>query len=97
MDPENDDVEDDDDEEAYLEATSMTMVTIRSLEATSSMRTMSLKPRMLITKTLEATTMMMVSLVDKVEAMKKTGDASNFKGFKLSRTHQPWTTTEHGG
>ena len=28
--------------------------------------------------------------------MKKIGDASSWKGFKLSRTHQARTRTEHG-
>ena len=65
-------VDDDDDEEAYLDATTITMVTITSLEAMMSMTAFSLKPRMLITVTLEATTMMMVSLEEKMEALKKT-------------------------
>ena len=37
---------------------------------------------------------MMVALEEKVEAMKKMGEASNVKGFKLSQTHQPRTTRE---
>mgnify|MGYP000276448131 CR=1 FL=1 len=60
------------------------MVTKASLEATMSLTTLCLKPRMLMTRTLEATTMMMVSLEEKVEAMKKTGDASSWKVKKLS-------------
>ena len=39
-------------------------------------------------------TVTMVTL--EARAMTKTGDASSWKGFKLSRTHQPWTTTDHG-
>ena len=37
--------------------------------------------------------LMMVTL--EAREMTKTGDASSWKGFKLSRTHQPQTTTEH--
>ena len=67
----------------------MTMATMASLEATKSMTTMSLKPKILMKVSLEATMVTMVSLEEKVEAIKKMGDASSGKGFKLSRTHQP--------
>ena len=65
----------------------MTMVTMTYLEATTSITTMSLKPRMLMMVSLEATTVSleattiivtMLSLEEKVEAM-KTGDASSGK------------------
>ena len=49
---------------------------------------------MLMTVTLEARTVTMITL--EARAMTKTGDASSWKGFKLSRTHQLRTRTEHG-
>ena len=80
--------ENDDDEEPSLEIETMTMVTMVSLEATKTMMTMSRKPRMLRIVTLEERTVTMVNL--EASVMTKTGDASNVKGFKLSRT-----TMEH--
>ena len=47
----------------------------------------SLKPRMLMMVTLEARMVMMVTL--EAKAITKRGDASSWKGFKLSQTHQP--------
>ena len=47
-----------------------------------------------MTLSLEEKMVMMVALEENVEAMKKMGDASNVKGFKLSQTHQPRTTRE---
>ena len=68
-----DEAEDDDDEEASLQGMFLTMVTKASL-----------KPRMLMTVTLEVGTVMMVTL--EARAMTKTGNASSWKGFKLSWT-----------
>ena len=52
------------------------------------------KTRMLMMVTLEARTVMMVTL--EASVMMKTGDASSWKGFKLSWTHQVGTKMEHG-
>ena len=49
---------------------------------------------MLMTVTLEARTVTMITL--EARAMTKTGDASSWKGFKLSRTHRARTQTKHG-
>ena len=67
-----------------MEATTVTMVTMVSLEETTTMMMVRLKPRMLMTVTLDA------------GAMTKTSDGSSVRGSKLSRTHQPPTRTEHG-
>ena len=48
---------------------------------------------MLMTVTLEARTVTMITL--EARAMTKTGDASSWKGFKLSRTQEARTTIEH--
>ena len=77
-----------------MEATTVTMVTMVSLEETTTMMMVRLKPRMLMTVTLEARTVTMVTL--DAGAMTKTSDGSSVRGSKLSRTHQPPTRTEHG-
>mgnify|MGYP007105620849 CR=1 FL=1 len=48
---------------------------------------------MLMMVTLEPMTVTMVTL--EARAMTKMGNASSWKGFKLSRTHQAQTRTEH--
>ena len=68
--------EDDDDEDASLQATTGTMVTMASL-----------KPRILMTITLEERSVTMVTL--EARGMANTGDASSWKGLKLLRTHIP--------
>ena len=62
-------------------ATIETMVTMLSLEATTTMMTISLKPRMLMTVTLEARTVMMVTR--EARAITMMSDAFNWNGFKL--------------
>ena len=74
-------------------ATIETMVTMLSLEATTTMMTISLKPRMLMTVTLEARTVMMVTL--EARTMTNMGNPSSWKGFKLSRTHNARNTRGH--
>ena len=58
------------------------MVTMVSLEAMTTMKTMSIKSRMLMSVTLEARMVTMVTL--EARAMTKTGDDSSWKRFKLS-------------
>ena len=47
-----------------------------------------------MTITVEARMVTMVT--PEAREMKKTGDASSWKGFKLSQTHQTETTTKRG-
>ena len=48
-----------------------------------------------MTVTLEARTT--TTVTREARATTKMGDASSWKGFRLSQTHHPQTGTEHGG